>query len=998
MSLTETTPSDISESATSKEERVHPFRIFDKHERWTALICFLIALVTYWSTVMPNIGLNDDGEMATAALHFGVMHPSGYPLWTILAGLWSHLIPFGNGSWKINLFSGLCTAIAAGVFSLVALNATRWLGVKKGPATILSVASTLTFIWVTPIWSHAVVGKGLYALHVCLMMIYLMLTYIWIRRPHWKNAFVWLVFIFCLGMSNHHMTLAMAFMPLMVILLLHAELFWEYTVYSMLVASLLYLGFAYLSTDQYHLMAMKAAVRLFYTVWAGFLLLVIVRRKLTEWRQGLLLFVAVFVGLLPYAYMPFASSTNPPMNWSYCSTPEGFFYAINRSQYWGTLADQLQGTVGKLVGVAPAEKQKGPKNPDDESAMQQFAGYCKVYWKVLARNISPVPLIFALLGFVLFWRLSREKRIWFYILVIGFCLAAFLEPIQAPNGYDNAGWDMQYQYQSLCYGFFIMLASYGAAMLFASLTQGKARPVAWTVPVIAAATALYALVVCYPKSTQHGHWFGWMYGHDMLVDLPKDSFVFGGTDPGRFVPTYMVFGESFEKSKRDPNFDRRDLYIVTQNALADTFYNRYIRSHYTTERPTTFGWFEKLLGRDHTYPNETLILPHREEIMALFEVLMNQYQKNPQAMPNPQSDPVALNSAVAEWIFLHNRDQKDGTPRHFYVEESFPMQWSYPYAIPHGLCYEIAHDKMDALPPGTAEKDLAWWDDYIKKLESVPGFRDDDLALHSFAKLRNTGGNIYAFRNMRAEAERAYRQALYLWPANTETTSNLVNLLTQEGRFQDARDLVAGFLPMDPNSKVLQRLLVATEARLKASKELPMQLMALQNTPTNRQVLAQALQSLMILGRQGDVDATISNAIATTPKDVPFLRDMINFYATQGRIPQALEVAKALEKAQPDQWDVPFTIAKYELLVGAREASFTNLHRAVQLGGDTALQQISREQIFQQVAQDPGFQQAIQPSAASQTQALGEMLSKAISNSVTPIPLSSPSHSKKRSQ
>jgi tetratricopeptide (TPR) repeat protein len=342
---------------------------------------------------------------------------------------------------------------------------------------------------------------------------------------------------------------------------------------------------------------------------------------------------------------------------------------------------------------------------------------------------------------------------------------------------------------------------------------------------------------------------------------------------------------------------------------------------------------------------------------------MNQYQRNPNGMPNPQSDPVALNSAVAEWIFLRNRDKKDGTPRHFYVEESFPMQWSYPYAIPHGLCYEINHDKLDALPPGTAEKDLAWWDDYIKKLEAVPGFRNDDLALHSFAKLRNTGGNIYAFRNMRPEAERAYRQALYMWPANTETTSNLVNLLTQEGRYQDARDLVAQYLPLDPNSKVLQRLAGATEARLKASKDLPMLLMSYQANPNNRQLLAPLIQSLLILGRTAEVDSTVSNAIAATPKDVAFLRDMINFYATQGRIPQALEVAKTLEKAQPDQWDVPFTIAKYELITGHREAAFTNIQRAVQLGGNTALQQIAREQIFQQVAQDPGFQQAVQQSS-----------------------------------
>ena len=984
MSSTTTDLAKSPETALEKEERVHPFRVFDAYERWNALIAFLVALVTYWSTVMPNIGLNDDGEMATAALHFGVMHPSGYPLWTILAGLWSHLLPFGNGSWKINLFSGLCTAIAAGLFSLVSLSATRWVGVAKKPATILSAAVTLTFIWVNPIWSHAVVGKGLYALHVCLMTGLVFVTYVWIRRPHWKNAFVWSVFVFCLGMSNHHMTLAMAFLPLLVILLLHAELFWEYCVYSLLIAALLYLGFAFLSTDQYHAMAMKAAVRLLYVVWAGFLLLVVIRRKLTEWRQGLLLLVAVVLGLLPYAYMPFASSTNPPMNWSYCSTPEGFFYAINRSQYWGTLADQLQGTVGKLVGVPAAEKQKGPKAPDEETPMQSFAGYCKVFWKVLSKNVSPLPILAVLAAFVLFWRLPREQRIWFYLLVIGFCLSAFLQPLSYNNGYDNAGWDMQYQYQSLGYGFFVMLAGFGLALLFAYF-QNRGAAARWIIGSLAAATAVYTFVVSLPNSSQRGHWFGWMYGHDMLADVEKDSFVFGGTDPGRFVPTYMVFGESFENSKRDPNFDRRDLYIVTQNALADTFYNRYIRSHYTAERPTTFSWFEKLLGRDKTYPEERLTLPHREDIMSLFEVLMRQYQANPSAVPNPQSDPVALNSAVAEWIFLRNRDKKDGTPRHFYVEESFPMQWSYPYAIPHGLCYEINHDKLDALPPGTAERDIAWWDDYIKKLEAVPGFRHDDLAQHSFAKLRNTGGNIYAFRNMNDAAEKAYKQALYLWPGNTETTSNLVNLYTRLGRFKDAHDLVVGYLPLDPNSKVLQRLVVATDARMKAAEQLPAQQAALKSNPTNRQALAAVLQSLMILGRVQEADATIASMIALTPNDAPFLRDMINFYATQGRIPQALEVAKSLEKAQPDQWDVPFTIAKYELLAGNRQACFSNLARSVRLGGNVALQQIGREQLFQQVAQDQGFQQAVkgeQPSVNSPASPSANPLEQSLMNSI----------------
>ena len=170
---------------------------------------------------------------------------------------------------------------------------------------------------------------------------------------------------------------------------------------------------------------------------------------------------------------------------------------------------------------------------------------------------------------------------------------------------------------------------------------------------------------------------------------------------------------------------------------------------------------------------------------------------------------------------------------------------------------------------------------------------------------------------------------------------------------------------MDPNSKVLQRLAIQTEGRLKASQDLPGQILALQTNPNNRQALGEVIQSLMILGRVPEADALISNSIMATPQDVPFLRDMINFYATQNRFPQALEVTKALEKAQPDQWDVPFTIAKYELVTGDRAKAYDHIRKSVQLGGNAALQQIAREQLFQQVAGDPAFQAALRNESLS---------------------------------
>ena len=196
MSTKASTHDELPETTIQKEERIHPFRVFDSYERLTALICFLIALVTYWSTVMPNIGLNDDGEMATAALHFGVMHPSGYPLWTIFSHLFT-LFPIGNGAWEVNLFSGFCTSIATGLVALILCNSMRWAGVADSLAQILSVGWSVALAFSVSMCSQAVIAE-VYGLHSFMVMLYVWVLYRWIRVPEWTNGLAWSAFFFSL--------------------------------------------------------------------------------------------------------------------------------------------------------------------------------------------------------------------------------------------------------------------------------------------------------------------------------------------------------------------------------------------------------------------------------------------------------------------------------------------------------------------------------------------------------------------------------------------------------------------------------------------------------------------------------------------------------------------------------------------------------------------------------------------------------------------------------
>lgn len=144
-----------------------------------------------------------------------------------------------------------------------------------------------------------------------------------------------------------------------------------------------------------------------------------------------------------------------------------------------------------------------------------------------------------------------------------------------------------------------------------------------------AAMPLYSGLSHWFHCEQHDHWFGYWFGHDMFTppfvgadgqltydpkqreaaakgpygkmvypEMARDAVLFGGTDPGRFCPTYMIFAESFIphrcQPEQDQNFDRRDVYIITQNALADNVYLDYIRAQFNRSAQIDPPFFQNL--------------------------------------------------------------------------------------------------------------------------------------------------------------------------------------------------------------------------------------------------------------------------------------------------------------------------------------------------------------------------------------------------------------------
>ncbi len=148
--------------------------------RTLAVLLGLSALALYLRTLAPGVLAGDAGEFQFVAYLGGIAHPTGYPLYLMLGWLWSHLLPWGNVAWRMNLFSALCGGLAVGLTYLLAERLLR-----ASTPTLPTVARCLTaavaaftFACSDIFWSQAVIAE-IYTLHAAFVAGVLWLVLWW---------------------------------------------------------------------------------------------------------------------------------------------------------------------------------------------------------------------------------------------------------------------------------------------------------------------------------------------------------------------------------------------------------------------------------------------------------------------------------------------------------------------------------------------------------------------------------------------------------------------------------------------------------------------------------------------------------------------------------------------------------------------------------------------------------------------------------------------------
>jgi len=596
------------------------------------------------------------------------------------------------------------------------------------------------------------------------------------------------------------------------------------------------------------------------------------------------------------------------------------------------------GTRDSAANVAAEQPWKGSL----VSRLQEWAGF---FWIQLGRSFTPLGVIGYFLALLVIFRLTDvARRTWIYILEFAFVLAAFLQPVADGASIDRSGWWLQMPYHTYTNLIFGILAAIG--LCGGAIWLFRRSPRLTPLRFVLLALPLMPLWLNYDGSSQRGRWFGWQFGHDMLNDLPKDSVVLGGTDPGRFVPTYMILGESTQPPhlKRDPNFDRRDLFIITQNGVGEPLYRRYLRDHYTTERPAPKNAFEKWLGREQQYPSKNLNFPTEAEVDDAIKAEMEKQSEK------GEFDPALPHSVVSRLIWEKNRD------RHaFFVEESFPLKWSYDHALPHGLIYEIRKEPLKELPKDVVVKDMLFWQDYATRLLEDPEFSRDYDAQRSFSKLRSTTGNLYRHRKMDREAEIAYRQALALWSGNPEALNAMTVILWAREDIEGVSTMMRAATFDDPNNAQLWRLRALAERRQEIDAELAKLRPELAKKPDDGEL---ALKILVLYAEADDTNrmpSFLQEAIPNLSSDTNFLRAAARLAGAHSITNVQLQAAEALVKTEPTEVANQILLAQAAAVNDRKDLLIEAMRKAIETGGRPARNAFETDPVFDKWRNDGDF-------------------------------------------
>jgi hypothetical protein len=142
-----------------------------------ALSIFVAALAFYIRTLAPSLLHGDSAEFQTIAYTLGIGHPTGYPVYILIAKLFTFL-PIGDIAYRVNLLSAVFAALTVSLVYLIL----RKLGALQIPAALSGFMLAFTDLF----WKHASIAEVYAISAACLAFIcYSIFTWKESNNPRW---------------------------------------------------------------------------------------------------------------------------------------------------------------------------------------------------------------------------------------------------------------------------------------------------------------------------------------------------------------------------------------------------------------------------------------------------------------------------------------------------------------------------------------------------------------------------------------------------------------------------------------------------------------------------------------------------------------------------------------------------------------------------------------------------------------------------------------------
>jgi hypothetical protein len=176
------------------------------------VIVFLSSFAIFLAFLTPNVNTGDAGELITASYYLGTAHPSGYPLYLLIAKAFTFL-PIGNIAFKVALVSAFFSSLSLTIIFLLVFRLTS----NSVSAAFAAVMLITAYSYLT----QSVIAK-FYPLNLFLILV---IFAIWLFQIEANNsrampansgifgigkAIYMTAFLFGLITANHHTGILMA--------------------------------------------------------------------------------------------------------------------------------------------------------------------------------------------------------------------------------------------------------------------------------------------------------------------------------------------------------------------------------------------------------------------------------------------------------------------------------------------------------------------------------------------------------------------------------------------------------------------------------------------------------------------------------------------------------------------------------------------------------------------------------------------------------------------